>query len=54
MLTAAVVFLVTCVAVALGRLPGLRLDRPGAAVVGAAFMVAFRATTRVAGLLFLG
>ena len=54
MLTAAVVFLVTYVAVALGRLPGLRLDRTGAAVAGDAFVVAFRAMTLVAGVLFLG
>ena len=31
--------------VGLGRLPGLRLDRTGAAVVGAAFMVAFHVVT---------
>lgn len=41
MLTAGVIFVLTYVVVALGRLPGLRLDRTGAAVVGAAFMVAF-------------
>lgn len=40
MLTAALVFALTYVAVALGRLPGLRLDRTGAAVVGAAGMIA--------------
>lgn len=45
MLTAALVFGLTYVAVALGRLPGLRLDRTGAAVVGAAFMVALRVVT---------
>lgn len=45
MLTAAVIFLATYVAVALGGLPGLRLDRTGAAVVGAAFMVAFHVVT---------
>jgi Na+/H+ antiporter NhaD/arsenite permease-like protein len=44
-LTAAAIFVVTYVVVALGRLPGLRLDRTGAAVVGAAFMVAFRVLT---------
>jgi Na+/H+ antiporter NhaD/arsenite permease-like protein len=42
---AAVVFVLTYVVVALGRLPGLRLDRMGAAVVGAAFMVALRVVT---------
>jgi Na+/H+ antiporter NhaD/arsenite permease-like protein len=40
-LTAAVIFTATYVVVALGRVPGLRLDRTGAAVVGAAFMIAF-------------
>jgi Na+/H+ antiporter NhaD/arsenite permease-like protein len=44
-LTAAVIFVLTYVVVALGRLPGLRLDRTGAAVVGAAFMVAFHVVT---------
>jgi Na+/H+ antiporter NhaD/arsenite permease-like protein len=44
-LTAAVIFLATYVIVALGRVPGLRLDRTGAAVVGAAFMIAFRVVT---------
>jgi Na+/H+ antiporter NhaD/arsenite permease-like protein len=41
LLTAAVIFTATYVVVALGRVPGLRLDRTGAAVVGAAFMIAF-------------
>lgn len=45
MLTAGIIFVLTYVVVALGRLPGLRLDRTGAAVVGAAFMVAFRVVT---------
>jgi Na+/H+ antiporter NhaD/arsenite permease-like protein len=44
-LTAAVIFLATYVVVALGRVPGLRLDRTGAAVVGAAFMIAFHVVT---------
>jgi Na+/H+ antiporter NhaD/arsenite permease-like protein len=44
-LTAALVFAATYVVVALGRVPGLRLDRTGAAVVGAAFMVALRVVT---------
>ena len=42
MLTAAVIFTATYVVVALGRVPRLRLDRTGAAVVGAAFMIAFQ------------
>lgn len=45
MLTAAVIFAATYVVVALGRAPGIRLDRTGAAVVGAAFMVAFHVVT---------
>jgi hypothetical protein len=40
-LTAAVIFAATYVVVALGGVPRLRLDRTGAAVVGAAFMIAF-------------
>lgn len=44
-LTAAIVFVLTYVVVALGRVPGLRLDRTGAAVVGAAGMVAFHVVT---------
>lgn len=43
--TAATLFVATYVVVALGRLPGLRLDRTGAAVVGAAFMVALQVIT---------
>ena len=38
---AAAIFIATYVVVAVGRVPGLRLDRTGAAVVGAAFMIAF-------------
>jgi Na+/H+ antiporter NhaD/arsenite permease-like protein len=44
-LTAALVFVATYTVVALGRVPGLRLDRTGAAVVGAAFMVALHVVT---------
>ena len=40
MLLAAVIFVATYLVVALGGVPGWRLDRTGAAVVGAAFMVA--------------
>ncbi|HEV7500984.1 MAG TPA: SLC13 family permease, partial [Vicinamibacteria bacterium] len=42
MLIAAAVFFATYVVVALGQVPGLRLDRTGAAIVGAALMLAFR------------
>jgi Na+/H+ antiporter NhaD/arsenite permease-like protein len=45
LLTAAVIFATTYLVVALGRAPGIRLDRTGAAVVGAAFMVAFHVVT---------
>ncbi len=45
MLTAAIIFGATYLAVALGHFPGLRLDRTGAAVVGAAFMVALQVVT---------
>lgn len=45
MVTAGVVFVLTYVVVALGRVPGLRLNRTGAAVVGAAGMVALRVLT---------
>jgi Na+/H+ antiporter NhaD/arsenite permease-like protein len=41
-LTAALVFAATYLVVALGRVPFLRIDRTGAAVVGAAAMVALR------------
>ncbi len=37
---ALLIFTATGVVVALGRLPGLRLDRAGAALVGASLMVA--------------
>lgn len=43
---AAAIFALTYVAVALGGLPGLRLDRTGAAIVGAAAMVAAHVVSR--------
>ena len=45
MLTAAIIFAATYAVVAMGRAPGIRLDRTGAAVVGAALMVAFHVVT---------
>ena len=45
MLTAALVFVPTYVVVAIGRVPGLTLDRTGAAVVGASFMIALGVVT---------
>ncbi|HXP75463.1 MAG TPA: anion transporter [Stellaceae bacterium] len=41
MIAALVVFVCTYAVVALGRLPGLRLDRAGAALIGASLMVGF-------------
>ena len=43
MIPALIVFFCTYAVVALGRLPGLRLDRAGAALVGASLMVGFGA-----------
>jgi Na+/H+ antiporter NhaD/arsenite permease-like protein len=37
---AVLIFLATYVVIALGRLPGFRLDRAGAALIGASLMVA--------------
>lgn len=42
---AAAILVLTYTAIALGGIPGLRIDRTGAAIVGAAFMVAFRVLT---------
>src|SRR5579885_1274047 len=41
MIPALIVFLCTYAVVALGRLPGLRVDRAGAALIGASLMVGF-------------
>src|ERR1700756_3022772 len=41
----AVIFLLTYVGVAVGRIPGLRLDRAGVALTGAAGMLAMGALT---------
>ena len=38
-IAAIAIFLATYVAIAVGRLPGLRVDRAGAALIGAALMV---------------
>jgi len=40
LLTAVVIFLLTYLVLAVGRLPGLRVDRTGAAIIGAALMIA--------------
>jgi Na+/H+ antiporter NhaD/arsenite permease-like protein len=38
-MTAALVFLATCIGIALGRIPGLALDRVGIALLGAIAMI---------------
>lgn len=40
-IAAIAIFIVTYVAIAIGRMPGLRVDRAGAALIGGALMVAF-------------
>jgi hypothetical protein len=41
MLATVVIFVATYAGVALGRVPGLRIDRAGIALVGASLMIAF-------------
>ena len=38
-----IIFFVSYFVFALGKFPGLKIDRPGAAIIGAVLMVAFRA-----------
>jgi Na+/H+ antiporter NhaD/arsenite permease-like protein len=45
MLTAARIFLGTYLVLAVGRLPGFRVDRTGAAIIGAGLMIAFNVLT---------
>ena len=45
MLAAVVIFALTYGVMALGRMPGLRIDRTGAAIIGASLMVAFNVLT---------
>src|ERR1051325_11429858 len=45
-IAAAIVFLLTYGSIALGRIPGLRLDRAGIALTGAALMMAIGAITQ--------
>lgn len=40
--TAAIIFLLTYTALAIGTFPGTRIDRTGAALIGATFMIVFR------------
>ena len=42
LLAAYVIFLASYLVFALGKFPGLKIDRPGAAIIGAVGMVAFR------------
>src|SRR5512142_215041 len=41
MTAALIIFAATYVVIAIGRLPGFRVDRTGAAIIGAALMIAF-------------
>jgi Na+/H+ antiporter NhaD/arsenite permease-like protein len=45
LLTAAAIFLLTYLVLAIGRLPGFRVDRTGAAIIGAALMIATNSLT---------
>jgi Na+/H+ antiporter NhaD/arsenite permease-like protein len=45
MIAAACIFLGTYLILALGRLPGFRVDRTGAAIIGASLMIAFNVLT---------
>jgi Na+/H+ antiporter NhaD/arsenite permease-like protein len=45
MVTAASIFIGTYIVLALGRVPGLRVDRTGAAIIGASLMIAFNVLT---------
>jgi len=49
-IAAIVIFLATYVVIAAGRLPGFRLDRAGAALIGASLMVAVRRAHHGGGL----
>ena len=42
-LAAYIIFLASYLVFALGKFPGMKIDRPGAAIIGAVLMVAFRA-----------
>ena len=45
MLYAVLIFAGTYLVLAIGRLPGFRVDRTGAAIIGATLMVAFNVLT---------
>ena len=52
-LAAYVIFLCSYVVFALGKFPGMKIDRPGAAIIGAVLMVAFRAVRPADALHFI-
>jgi Na+/H+ antiporter NhaD/arsenite permease-like protein len=45
MLASALIFIGTYIVLAIGRLPGFRVDRTGAAIIGASLMIAFNVLT---------
>ena len=45
MLASTLIFLGTYLVLAVGRLPGFRIDRTGAAIIGAGLMIAFNVLT---------
>ena len=53
LVAAYVIFLASYVVFALGKFPGLKIDRPGAAIVGAVGMVAFRVVAASQALHFI-
>lgn len=46
------IFAVSYIVFALGKLPGMKIDRPGMAIIGAVLMVAFRIVPAAEGLRF--
>jgi Na+/H+ antiporter NhaD/arsenite permease-like protein len=52
-LAAYAIFLCSYVVFALGKFPGMKIDRPGAAIIGAVLMVAFRAVSPADALHFI-
>jgi Na+/H+ antiporter NhaD/arsenite permease-like protein len=52
-LAAYAIFFCSYVVFALGKFPGMKIDRPGAAIIGAVLMVAFRAVSPAGALHFI-
>ena len=52
-LAAYVIFLCSYLVFALGKFPGMKIDRPGAAIIGAVLMVAFGAVQPADALRFI-